>query len=99
MTSNRGVGRLFWRLAAVYALAVLITLALTTPGLRHDGLAALPAMTLTLPASLALMMLIGPIAAKRVVSVFIAVIVSSAVINLGMVYFIARCRAGRRNRQ
>jgi len=99
VSSNPRPQRLFWVLATIYALVVLVTLGLTTPGLKHDGLAALPAMTLTLPTSLALMMLLGPIAAKQVVSVFIAVIASSALINLGIVYFIARWRAGRRNRQ
>jgi hypothetical protein len=98
VTGNPGPGRLFWLVATVYALVVLLTLALTTAGLRRDGLAALPAMTLTLPTSLALTMLMGPIAATRVVSVFIAEIVASATINIGIAYFIARWRAGRREK-
>ena len=92
------VGRVFWLLTTVYAAIVLLTLFLTAPELRRDGLAALPAMTLTLPASLALMMLLGPIAPQAAIATFIAVTMASGTLNIGIAYAIARWYAGRRRK-
>ena len=91
-----GVSRLFWVLATVYAVIVLMILLLTAPGLRRDGLAALPAMALTLPTSVALAMLSARIAPKAGVGVFISVTVVSAMLNIGIAYLIGRWHAGRR---
>ena len=98
MNRNKGAGRVFWVLATVYAVVVLATLLLTAPDLRRDGLAALPAMTLTLPTSLALMRVAAPIVPKSGVSAFISVTVASAIVNIGIAYLIARWQARRRGK-
>jgi hypothetical protein len=82
---NRTAENVFWLLALVYGVVVTLTLIKTAPGFGHHGFAAMPALTLTLPTSLVLM-LITP---KSIgLGGFISITAVGALANVGFVYLI-----------
>ena len=75
----------FWLFALIYAAMVILILIKTAPGFGHHGLAAMPALTVTLPTSVVLMIF----APKSMgLGGLIAITVVGAVVNIGFVYAI-----------
>ena len=79
--------------ALAYAAVVMLVLIKTASGFGHHGLAAMPALTVTLPTSIVLMIF----APKSMgLAALIAITVAAAIVNIGFVYAILFGFEGRK---
>jgi len=90
------VGRGFWLPAAVYLVIVGGAVLLIAPGVRWDGLAAIPVMGLTLPTSAVVAFVSTRALPQRGgVGLLVSIGLVSAVLNINIAYLIALWHAGR----
>jgi hypothetical protein len=77
----------FWLVALVYAVLVMLIIVKTAPGDGNQDLAVLAAIIVTLPTSLVLMFFVGAMT-PLVFGAFIFVMAASALVNIGFAWAI-----------